>query len=107
MIEDCTEFHKILEEKNSKILKIETDKFQSMKRIADLEPHLKQQSKAHRAKMALLKETLEEMNAKFELQNAKHEIVVGERDRLQKIVDELQWSKEECFSIAAMCCEKL
>lgn len=27
MIEDCTEFHKILEEKNSKILKIETDKF--------------------------------------------------------------------------------
>jgi hypothetical protein len=57
--------------------------------------------------MALLEEILEEMNAKFELQNAKHEIVVGERDRLQKIVDELQWSKEECFSIAAMCCEKL
>lgn len=27
LIEDCTEFHKILEEKNSKILKLEIDKF--------------------------------------------------------------------------------
>jgi hypothetical protein len=41
------------------------------------------------------------------VEKTKQEIAKTERDRLQKIVEELHESKEECFSTDVQRCEKL
>lgn len=56
--------------------------------------------------MASLKEEFEEANANVELAKVKRETTGNEKDRVQKIVEELHRSKEECFS-TAQCCEML
>lgn len=48
--------------------------------------------------MARQKEEIEESNANVELEKVKQEITENEKDRVQKNVDELHQSKEECFS---------
>ena len=47
------------------------------------------------------------MSKHFEVEKAKREITEVKRNRVQNNVDELWESKEQCFSIAAQCCEKL
>jgi hypothetical protein len=69
-----------------------------------LEAQIKEQAKAHKVEMALLKDKLEETKYNFELQNCKSEIVEDERNLLQKIINELRQTKEECSSTTAKCC---
>jgi hypothetical protein len=57
--------------------------------------------------MLKLKEKFDEVNGNFEVEKLKREIVEAERDRVQKNVDELRESKEQCFSVVAQCCDKL
>jgi hypothetical protein len=107
LIEDHAEFQKSSEKKENKISKLEVDHLQSLKRIEELEAQLKKETKAHKAKMAKLKEEIEKASANFEVEKAKHEIANNEKDILQKIVHELRESWEECFSTTAQCCERL
>lgn len=71
-------------------MKLETNNTQSTKRVTKLVAQIKERSVAHRAEMDMLKVKFEEMNANFELQNAKREIAKGEQNRLHKIIDELR-----------------
>lgn len=71
-------------------MKLETNNTQSTKRVTKLVAQIKEHSVAHRAEMDMLKVKFEEMNANFELQNAKREIAKGEQNRLHKIIDELR-----------------
>lgn len=57
--------------------------------------------------MAKLKEKVENVCEDFEVEKAKREIASDEKDRHQKIVDDPQISKEECFSVTSQCCQKL
>lgn len=57
--------------------------------------------------MVELKQKFDEANENFEVEKTKQEIAKTERDRLQKIVEELHESKEECFSTIVQRCEKL
>jgi hypothetical protein len=43
----------------------------------------------------------------FEVEKVKHEISETERNRVQKNIEELRQSKEECFSISMQCYNKL
>jgi hypothetical protein len=54
-----------------------------------------------------LKKKLAEMNAKFEVANAKHEISEIEKLRVQKNVEELRDSKERCYEISLECAKIL
>lgn len=82
MIEDRADFKKLYEAKDDKISKLEVE-------------------------MSTLKEKFDEVSEKFEVEIAKCEMAEVERDRVQKNVNKLQDSKEQCFSIAVECCEKL
>jgi chromosome segregation ATPase len=48
--------------------------------------------------MRKLKEKLDEVSESLEVENEKREIVKTEKNRVQKIVEELRESKEESFS---------
>ena len=48
-----------------------------------------------------------EMNEKFEVANAKHEISEIERLMVQKNVEELRDSKERCYEISLECAKTL
>jgi DNA polymerase II small subunit/DNA polymerase delta subunit B len=50
------------------------------------------------SKMRKLKEKLDEVSESLEVENEKREIVKTEKNRVQKIVEELRESKEESFS---------
>jgi hypothetical protein len=43
----------------------------------------------------------------FEVEKDKHEIAETKRNRVQRNIDELQTSKEQCFFVAAQYCGKL
>jgi hypothetical protein len=47
------------------------------------------------------------VNETFEVEKAKREIFETERNRVQKNIEELRQSKEECFSISMQCYNKL
>jgi hypothetical protein len=47
------------------------------------------------------------VNENFEIEKAKHEIAEAERDKVRRNVEELQTSKERCFSVATQCCGRL
>jgi hypothetical protein len=88
-------------------LKLEDEKKATAKRIADLESMLTTQAESHKSEMLKLKEKFDEVNENFEIEKLKCEITEAERDMVQKNVDELRKSKEQCFSVAAQCCDKL
>jgi hypothetical protein len=54
-----------------------------------------------------LEKKLDEVTESFNVEQTKREISNNERSRIQKIVEELRHSKEECFSVAMQCCNKL
>jgi hypothetical protein len=65
------------------------------------------QAKAHKAEVEDLKKKLAEMNEKFEVANAKHEISEIERLRVQKNVEEFRDAKERCYEISLECAKTL
>jgi hypothetical protein len=75
--------------------------------IADLESALLAQVELHKFEVLKLEEKLDEMSENFEVEKEKREIVETKRNRVQRNIDELRNSKEQCYSITAHCCEKL
>jgi hypothetical protein len=71
------------------------------------EAKLSAQAEAHKAEVEDLKKKLAEMNEKFEITNAKHEISEIERLRVQKNVEELHDSKERYYEITLECAKTL
>jgi hypothetical protein len=77
------------------------------KHIADLEYALSAQVELHKSEVARLEKKLSEVTENFNVEQAKHEISDTERSRLQKNVEELHEAKEECYSVAMQCSDKL
>jgi DNA mismatch repair ATPase MutS len=71
------------------------------------EAKLSAQAEAHKAEVEDLKKKLAEMNEKFEVANAKHEISEIARLMVQKNVEELHDSKERCYEISLKCAKTL
>jgi predicted nuclease with TOPRIM domain len=76
-------------------------------RLKTSEAKLSAQAEAHKVEVEDLKKKLAEMNEKFEVANAKHEISEIERLRVQKNVKELRDSKERCYEICLECAKML
>jgi hypothetical protein len=76
-------------------------------RLKTSEAKLSAQDEAHKAEVEDLKKKLAEMNEKFEVANAKHEISEIERLRVQKNIEELRDSKEICYEISFECAKML
>jgi hypothetical protein len=76
-------------------------------RLKTSEAKLSAQAKAHKAEAEDLKKKLAEMNEKFEVANAEHEISEIERLWVQKNVEELYDSKERCYEISLECAKTL
>jgi hypothetical protein len=57
--------------------------------------------------MSKLKEKVDEKSEDLDVEKEKREIAKTEKNRVQKIFEELRKSKEESFLIAFRCCEKL
>lgn len=62
LIEDRAEFKKLSKENDDKILKVEIEKTQNAKRIADHEAKIEAQAEAHESEMAKLKEKFDEVS---------------------------------------------
>lgn len=82
LIEDCVKFKKSSKEKDDKVLKLEAEKTQSAKHIADLEAKIAAEVEAHKSKMSKLKEKFDEASEIFEVEKSKREIAEAERDRV-------------------------
>jgi hypothetical protein len=54
-----------------------------------------------------LEKKLDVVTEKFNIEQAKHEIFDTGRIRVQKNVDELHETREECYNVAMYCCNKL
>jgi hypothetical protein len=81
--------------------------FSLVDRLKTSEAKLSAQAKAHKAEAEDLKKKLAEMNEKFEVANAEHEISEIERLWVQKNVEELYDSKERCYEISLECAKTL
>lgn len=68
---------------------------------------MKHNAEIYQAKDARLKSELADVSGNFEVDKAKKEIYSDEKNHLQKIVDNLRSSREECFSIASQCCWRM
>ena len=79
------------------------ENLQHIERTKEPETNMKRVTKAHEAEVAKLKEELEDMHANFEVEKANKGIFSDEKVHLQRILDELLSSKEECFSFATQC----
>jgi TPP-dependent indolepyruvate ferredoxin oxidoreductase alpha subunit len=90
-----------------KISNLEKEKEVDAKRIADLEYALSAQVELHKSEVLRLEKKLDEVSENFEVEKEKREIVETERNRVQKNIEELHQSKEEGFSVAMQCCNKL
>jgi hypothetical protein len=75
-------------------------------RLKTSEAKLSAQAEAHKAEVEDLKKFVE-MNEKFEVASAKHEISEIERLRVQKNVEDLRDSKEICYEISLECTKTL
>jgi hypothetical protein len=62
---------------------------------------MKQNAEIYQAKVAKLKDELGNLSVNFEVEKAKKEIFNNEKDHIQRVVDELQSSREECLFIAS------
>jgi DNA repair exonuclease SbcCD ATPase subunit len=117
LIKSRTELQNIIKEKsnaledekikNDKISELEAKNVQEIKHYEDLEAEIKRIAKAHKDEVAKLKEELANANENFEVEKAKRENFSDKKDQLQKIVDQLQNLREDCFSIGAQCCQRL
>jgi hypothetical protein len=76
------------------------------KRIADLEYALSIQVGLHRSEVQGLEKKLDEITEDFNVEQTKREISDTERLRVQKNVEELHQTKEECYNVAIECCNK-
>jgi hypothetical protein len=94
-------------EADQKILKLEKEKEADEKCIADLEYALSAQVELHKFEVARLEKKLDEVTENFNVEQAKHEISDTERYRVQKNVEEVREAKEEWYSIAMQCSDKL
>jgi predicted metal-dependent peptidase len=77
------------------------------KHIADLEYALSAQVELHKSEVARLEKKLSEVTENFNVEQAKREISDTKRSRVQKNVEELHEAKEECYSVAMQCSDKL
>jgi hypothetical protein len=93
-------------EESSTISKQEEKKADS-KRIAYLESVLSAQIELHKSKVSRLEEKLDDFSENLEFEKEKREIAETEWNKVQMDVEYLHLSKEQSFSIAAQCCDKL
>jgi hypothetical protein len=77
------------------------------KRIADLEYVISVQVGLHRSEVQGLEKKLDEVTENFNVEQTKHEISDTERLRVQKNIEDLRRSKQECYNVAMKCCNKL
>jgi alanine racemase len=96
-----------LSEVEQKMKESEKKKEIDAKRIADLEYALSIQVGLHRSEVQGLEKKLDEITEDFNVEQTKHEISDTERLRVQKNVEELRQTKEECYNVAIECCNKL
>jgi hypothetical protein len=89
------------------ILEDGKEKEADTKRIANLEYALSTQVELHKFEVLRLEKKLDEVSENFECEKEKREIAKAEWNRVHKNVDELRLSKEEGFSVAMQCCDKL
>jgi hypothetical protein len=61
----------------------------------------------HRSKVAGLEKKLDEITKNFNVEQSKREISDTEWLRVQKNVEELRQTKEECYNVAMQCCNKM
>jgi glycyl-tRNA synthetase alpha subunit len=94
-------------EVDQKILRLEKKKEANAKHIADLEYALSTQVELHKSEVVRLEKKLDEVSENFNVEKAKREISDTERIRVQRNIDELCQSKEECFNVCMECCNKL
>jgi hypothetical protein len=71
-----------------------------------LEYALSAQVELQKSEVLRLEKKLDEVNENFEVENEKREISETERIRVQRNIDELHQSKEECFTVCMQCCNK-
>jgi uncharacterized membrane-anchored protein YhcB (DUF1043 family) len=93
--------------KNNKVTKPNAENLQNLKWVDELEEHAKEIVRAHEAEMAKLIEKMENMYEDLELVKWKKKILSDEKDKLQKNVESLQSSLENCFSTTTFCCKRL
>jgi hypothetical protein len=96
-----------LSEVEQKMEKFEKKKEVDAKRIADLEYALYVQVGLHRSGVQGLEKKLDEITENFNVEQAKHKISDTERLRVQKNVEELHQTKEDCYNVDMECCNKL
>jgi hypothetical protein len=94
-------------EADQKISRLEKEKEAEAKRIADLEYALSAQVDIHKYEVVKLEKKLYEVTKNFNVEKVKREISDTKRIRVQRNIDELHQSKEECFNVCMECCNKL
>jgi hypothetical protein len=94
-------------EADQKISKLEKEKEANAKCIADLEYALSVQVELHKSEVMRLEKKLGKVTENFNVEQSKHEISDTGRSRVQKNVQELCQEKEECYTIAMQCSNKL
>jgi hypothetical protein len=78
-----------------------------VKHIADLEYALSVQVELHKSKVMKLEKKLDEVTGNFNVEQSKHEISNTKSSRVQKNVEEIRQAKEECYTVAMQCFDKL
>jgi hypothetical protein len=61
----------------------------------------------HKSEVMRPEKKLDEVTENFNVEQSKREISDTERSRVQKNVEELRKAKEECYTIAMQCSDKL
>jgi hypothetical protein len=61
----------------------------------------------HKSEVAGLEKKLDEVTKNFNVEQSKREISDTERSRVQKNVEELRQTKEDCYVVAMQCPHKL
>jgi succinylglutamate desuccinylase len=94
-------------EADQKISKLEKEKEADAKRIADLEYTLSTQVELHKCEVMRLEKELDEVTENFNVEQLKREISDTQWSMVQKNVEELRQAKEECYTVAMQCSDKL
>jgi hypothetical protein len=87
--------------------RLEKEKKADEKCIADLKYALSAQVELHKFEVIRLEKKLDKVIENFNVEQAKREISDMEWSRVQKNIEELCQAKEECFSVAMQCSDKL
>jgi septation ring formation regulator EzrA len=97
----------ILSKVDQNISKFEKEKEADAKHIADLEYALSVHVELHKSEVAGLEKKLDEVTENFNVEQSKLEISDTEWSRVQKNVEELHQAKEEFYTVAMQCSDKL